>query len=442
MSSLQPSVQATPPLQSNPFAKHLAEHVNAGAVAIESERAIAEAQGKLVIAKRFPRDQARAYANIIDACKRPGLAEEACYSFPRAGQTVSGPSIRLAEMLAANWGNIDYGIRELSRKDGVSEMEAYCWDLETNTMSSQKFTVRHIRDTRSGGVKLTDERDIYELTANMGGRRLRARILAILPADLVQAAVDECGRTLAGSNDLPLADRVRNAVAAFKTLGVSPDLIEKRLGHKLDVVTPDELGDLRKIHNSIRDGISKRDDWFGDKPVDDDGIDGDPKPDRPAPPKRAAKGAAAVVQNAPKAVAPEVVVPAEPAKEPEAAAPVESFAQAAEATQAEPVAEAPKPRAFLNDGELLECEVKVLECAGGSLTSNGTKYPSVRAKVSGGYNGDIYHINGGKTEGDKTVPMPPWKAGASLAVKLKGIKNESGAVKAYVESVEVAPEVF
>lgn len=174
------------------------------------------------------------------------------------------------------------------------------------------------------------------------------------------------------------------------------------------------------------------------------GTAADTPPDRPAPPRRAAKGAAAVVQNAPKAVAPEVVVPAEPAKEPEAAtpAPVESFAQAAEATQAEPVAEAPKPRAFLNDGELLECEVKVIECAGGSLTSNGTKYPSVRAKVTGGYNGDIYHINGGKTEGDKTVPLPPWKAGASLAVKLKGIKNESGAVKAYVESVEVAPEVF
>lgn len=437
MPSLQPSVQAAPPAQSNPFAKHLAEHVNAGAVAIESERAIAEAQGKLVIAKRFPRDQARAYANIIDACKRPGLAEEACYSFPRGGQTVSGPSIRLAEMLAANWGNIDYGIRELSRKDGVSEMEAYCWDLETNTMSSQKFTVRHIRDTRSGGVKLTDERDIYELTANMGGRRLRARILAILPADLVQASVDECGKTLAGSNDLPLADRVRNAVAAFKTLGVSPDLIEKRLGHKLDVVTPDELGDLRKIHNSIRDGISKRDDWFGDKVADDDGIDGDPKPDRPAPPKRAPKGAAAVLQNpAPKPV--EVVVPAEPVKEPEPAAPAETAPQVEPA----PVTEPAKPRAFLTDGEELTTEVKVLEVKGGSMASNNVKYPSVRARVSGGFNGDVYHINGAKVEGEQTVPLPPWKTGASLVVKLKGIKNDKGEVKAYVESVEAAPEVF
>lgn len=310
MSSEQPIVHKEPAVQTNPFAKHLADHVNAGAVAIESERAIAEAQGKLVIAKRFPRDQARAYAAIIDACKRPGLAEEACYSFPRGGQTVSGPSIRLAEMLAANWGNIDYGIRELSRKEGVSEMEAYCWDLETNTMSSQKFTVRHIRDTRGGGVKLTEERDIYELTANMGGRRLRARVLAILPADLIQAAVDECGRTLAGGNDLPIADRVRNMLTAFKTLGIQPALVEKRLGHGLDTVTGEELADLRKIHNSIRDGVSKINDWFGDKPSgDSEHMEGDPVPDRPAPKPRSPKGAALVKDN-PKPV--EIVAEAEP----------------------------------------------------------------------------------------------------------------------------------
>ena len=41
-------------------------------------------------------------------------------------------------------------LRELSRRAGESEMEAYAWDLETNTMSSQKFTVKHIRDTRAG----------------------------------------------------------------------------------------------------------------------------------------------------------------------------------------------------------------------------------------------------------------------------------------------------
>lgn len=178
----------------NPFARTVSRHINAGTVEIESSRAIAEAQGKLVIAKRFPRDESLSYSKVIESCRRPGLASEATYSFPRGGKAVTGPSIRLAEELARVWGNIDYGIRELSRKDGVSEMESYAWDLETNTSSSQKFSVKHWRDTQSGGYELKDERDIYELTANQGARRLRARLLAILPPDLVDGALFQSAR--------------------------------------------------------------------------------------------------------------------------------------------------------------------------------------------------------------------------------------------------------
>lgn len=248
----------------NPFApRGLAGHISAGAVAIEQERAIAEAQGKLVIAKKFPRNQADAYQRVMEACSRPGLAEEAMYSFPRAGQTVTGPSIRLAEELARCWGNIDYGLRELSRRSGESEMEAYAWDLETNTMTSQKFTVKHIRDTRGGRVDLTDERDIYEIGANMGARRLRARLLAILPPDLVDAAVQRCRETLAGRADRPMTDRVRDLVNAFATLGIRAELIEKRVGKKLDDILPDELVDLRTIYKSIKDGVAKPSEYFG-----------------------------------------------------------------------------------------------------------------------------------------------------------------------------------
>ena len=248
----------------NPFQRAaLAEHVNAGTIEIESSRAVAEAQGKLVIAKRFPRDEARAFSKIMESCKRRGLAEEATYSFPRAGQTINGPSIRLAEELARAWGNIDYGIRELSRKDGISEMEAYAWDLETNTSSSQKFSVRHIRDTRDGQKPLYDERDIYELTANQGARRLRARILAILPPDIVEAALSECRATLAGDNTEPVADRVRKMLRAFEKYGVTAAMIETRLAHKLDSVLPDEIADLQGIFNSLKNGMSKASDWFG-----------------------------------------------------------------------------------------------------------------------------------------------------------------------------------
>lgn len=236
--------------------------INAGAVTIESSKAIAEAQGKLIIAKNFPRDEHLAYAKAIEACKRKSLAEKAIYSYPRSGSTISGPSIRLAEELARCWGNVDFGIKELSQKDGESEMSAYCWDMETNTMSSQTFVVAHVRDTKKGQVRLTEQRDIYENNANMAGRRLRARILAILPPDLVEAAVLECKKTLAGNNDTPISDRINKMVVAFNKFGVKIDVIEKRLGRKIDTMTTEDISEYIGIFNSLKDGNSSISDWF------------------------------------------------------------------------------------------------------------------------------------------------------------------------------------
>lgn len=119
----------------NPYAiqaggNRLPDGVNAGTVTIEVQRAIAEVQAKLMIAKSMPRDPVAAWEKVMKACSLPGMAEAAFYSYKRGGQEVTGPSIRLAEALASAWGNIDYGMRELSNKDGVTELEAYAWDLK------------------------------------------------------------------------------------------------------------------------------------------------------------------------------------------------------------------------------------------------------------------------------------------------------------------------
>lgn len=238
------------------------DNINQGTVAIEASRAIAEAQGKLVIAKRFPRDEVQAYNRVAQACQRKGIAEKAFYSYNRGGVTVSGPTIRFAEELARCWGNIDYGIKELSQDEGKSEMQAYAWDLETNAQSVQNFTNPHIREVGGKAKILTSQRDIYEINANMGARRLRSRILAILPTDLVDMAIAECKKTLAGNNDEPLIDRVKKMVVAFGKLGVTQEQIEKRLGRKVDTMTVDDFTDYIGIYNAIKQGESKIAEWF------------------------------------------------------------------------------------------------------------------------------------------------------------------------------------
>ncbi len=261
---------SVPSAPANPFERAAEKRYDAlaqGAVAIEQERAIAEAQGRLIIAQKFPRDQYKAFELMKAACQRKGFAKSAFYSYPRGSQKVSGPTIRLAEELARCWGNVDYGLRELSNREGVSEMEAYAWDMERNTVTKQQFTVRHIRDRRedSGGAReLTDQRDIYEITANMGARRMRARILAILPDDFVDAAITTCRQTLAAEESkIPMPQRIRNTVGVFNDLGVSVAMLEQYLGHALDATTPDELLDLRGVHEAIVGKQYSVGDYFG-----------------------------------------------------------------------------------------------------------------------------------------------------------------------------------
>jgi hypothetical protein len=227
----------------------------------DQNRAIAEVQAALYIARTNPRDPVRAIDLIVQDCTRPGLAERALYSYSRGGADVTGPSIRLAECIAQRWGNLQFGVRELEQRPGESVMQSYAWDVETNTRREMTFTVAHVRDTKNGRKTLTDARDIYEMTANMGARRLRACILGVIPGDVVDAAVEQVETTLNTTAEVTPA-RVTKLVEAFAAYGVTKAQIEQRIQRHLDALTPALLLNLYKIGNSLRDGMSKPADWF------------------------------------------------------------------------------------------------------------------------------------------------------------------------------------
>lgn len=226
-----------------------------------SAREVAEIQGAMVIAKRFPRDARDAMDRILMACARPTLAESALYSYARGGQEITGPSIRLAEAIAQAWGNLSFGIRELDQRQGESTVEAFAIDLETNTRQVKVFQVPHVRHTKSGVRKLEDPRDIYELTANQGARRLRACILGIVPGDVIEAAVRQCDVTLKAKAEVT-PERLKSLVEKFAEYGVTREHIEKRIQRHLDAITPALLLQLGKIFNSLKDGMSSAGDWF------------------------------------------------------------------------------------------------------------------------------------------------------------------------------------
>ena len=222
-----------------------------------------EVQGAIFMAKQFPRDIMDATLRIEKMCGRESLAKGASYTYPKGGQKVSGPSIRLAEAVAQCWGNIDYGIIEMSNSDGLSEMMAYAWDLETNVRRSMIFSVKHERDTRNGKVELTDNRDIYEITANMGARRVRACILGVIPADIVDKALSVCNETIKKGEGKNVEDSVKNMLKAFdKDYKVSRKMIEGYIGYSAENFDVNDLNTLRGVFNAIKEGSSKREDYF------------------------------------------------------------------------------------------------------------------------------------------------------------------------------------
>lgn len=236
-----------------------------GAIAqTERNRAIAEVQAAMVLARQFPRDEQRALDKMLVAFQRQGLAEAALYSYSRGGQEITGPSIRAAEAIAQQWGNLQFGIRELSQSSGESTVEAFAWDVETNVRQVKAFQVPHTRYTKSkGNTKLTDPRDIYELVANQGARRLRACILGVIPGDIIEAVVNQTDETLKAKADTSPA-ALKKLEDAFSGFGVNKEMIEKKIQRRLDTITPAQIVNLRKIYNSLKDGMSKPSDWFED----------------------------------------------------------------------------------------------------------------------------------------------------------------------------------
>ena len=231
-------------------------------VEMATSRQAQEVQAAMVVAKRFPRDEDEAYGRIMKACKRMSLAETAVYEYRRGGQVVTGPSIRLAEVLAQNWGNLDYGLIEMEQRNGESQVMAYAWDLETNVRQTKIFTVPHFRQTKQGGYMLTDPRDIYEMVANQGARRVRSCILGVVPKDIVDDAVQECAKTLKNGKE-PISDRVRKMISLYQeNFGVSADALEKYAGCNKEAFTEQILLSLGRIYTALKDGAAKREDYF------------------------------------------------------------------------------------------------------------------------------------------------------------------------------------
>jgi hypothetical protein len=238
---------------------------NSSAMTIaESMKGMQEIHLMCTMAWQRPRDVTACYTAVMKELERYSLAKMSMFSFPRGGNTVSGPSIKMIEMIARNFKNLEWGTKILNRTETYAECLSYCWDLESNNRKSIPFTVKFVRDTKQGPKPLTDERDIYELVQNYGQRRVRSCIQTMIPVDIIEDAKAKVKETIEkGEKHIPYQDRVRNMVMTFASdFQVSKEMIEARYNHSVDDISKEEMLELFGIANALREKQAKREDYF------------------------------------------------------------------------------------------------------------------------------------------------------------------------------------
>jgi hypothetical protein len=239
-------------------------------VAAAVAREQSEIQAAVFSAKKFPRNEQAARNKALASFERPTLAEGAQYAFPRGGKQIKGPSIDLAVECARTWGNMRYGIRIVKNDEEMVHIKGYALDLENNNYAEfeDEFAKKIQRKVQRDGQSITvwvtpDERDLRELINRRGAICVRNALLRLLPPDLIDDCCAVADKTLQkGAQGGSKQETVNRLTFAFSKLGVSAEMLEERLLHKLDIITPDEIIELQGIYKSMLDGHTKREDHF------------------------------------------------------------------------------------------------------------------------------------------------------------------------------------
>jgi len=229
----------------------------------------AELQAAMILARNNPRNETQAFTAVVRSFSRLGMADDCMYSYKRGNGFITGPSVRCARELARCWRNIRSGMRFVNLTEETVHIKGYAMDIEANTYVELEDEFQRLVQRKVGKETIwvkPDERDLRELVNSRGARLVRNAILHVLPSDLVEEAIKAARNTLKADGEGALGkDRkevVLGIAKGFDALGVTVTMIERKLGHSIDLMNSDEYVMLRTIYKSLVDKESKREDHF------------------------------------------------------------------------------------------------------------------------------------------------------------------------------------
>jgi len=222
-----------------------------GSLAVSLARA--EVDQQIATARAMPRSITRAVKNITTlATLDEQSAEECIYALPRGGKPIKGPSVRLAEIIASQWGNCRVGARvvHVDRFEKFVEAEGVFHDLETNTATTARVR-RRISD--KNGRVFND--DMIVVTGNAAcAIAKRNAVLGGVPKAVWRKAYEEVEAVILGDVKT-LAERRARALGAFGGFGVTPEQIFAALGVAgEDDIDLQRLGTLTAMRAGLKNG--------------------------------------------------------------------------------------------------------------------------------------------------------------------------------------------
>lgn len=211
----------------------------------------AEIDTQIATAKAFPRslttfrDKALSMATFSE-----DIAAACTYALPRGGSKLEGPSIRLAEIVAASYTNVQYGGRVIANDGKMITAQGVCIDLENNV----KATVEVNRKITDKNGK-TYNQDMQVMTGNAAiAIAVRNAIFKVIPGALVSAIQDKAKEVARGTAET-LITRRDKAIAYFKSIGVTDaQLCEVLEIKKVGDIDLDKLETLTGMKAAIKNG--------------------------------------------------------------------------------------------------------------------------------------------------------------------------------------------
>ena len=226
----------------------------------------AEIDKQIATAKAYPRDPVAAVAEMQQLALFDEETAESCFyhlerkdSKTGSMTIIEGPSIRLAEIAAAAWGNLRIATRIVGNDGRMVTVEAVAHDLQKNVASS-KQVARSIQNKYGQ----TYSNDMQVMTINAASSLARRNaIYDVVPKVYVNKLVAECQEFVKGKAANGLRDRVQKVVKAFGKYGVTADMVCEKMGvATLDDIDADMVTRLIGIGNALKDGQSTPEEEF------------------------------------------------------------------------------------------------------------------------------------------------------------------------------------